>query len=673
MMSIFRDLKELINAEIKECEESIQRRKRLGLLTPVSVRKLRDGDAAKYAVCYSEDKTLNQIDVYTQDAVLFRKTSQIPKAREIIEGYEKIDGYLGVIWWQSGEDFIAIFDKNASIEEIRYWCVKAEDILSLKVQIDALNIVENKKTEQGYWLHNLIVDSNSVNNVSEVVDTTYINKDLNDSQKEAIKYALSTFENEKSFYIIHGPPGTGKTTTIAEIIAHAIESDKKVLLTSHTNVAINNAFEHIAERYPEIKGKLLRIAHPGKAEGVEEFLPKKDWIYKDITKLIEMKNVIGLTLSKLANMTFLEYFDWNDPFFDVAIIDESSMITFPLTFIGLLHSRSFILVGDHHQLPPIIRGYVPESVRKSLFEFFVRKYRNFSTMLDTQYRSNEAIMALSNRLIYKTLKTAEKNKDIKLNIKIYEQKTVFDKILDPKNVIVWVETSSEPLWIRRISTGTWSATNREEAAICLRLFKELRNKGIEDIGIVTYYRLQSDLITKSLSKYLSLDENYIKKQIIDFPNIDELSLINYFDAKTIDSYQGKEKDVIILSFVHKTKHEALDDYRRLNVALTRAKKKLIVIGNYKLGKSIEEAWSHIMNPYNLYQTIKDLEKTPIRDNYGLIVSIDENELKDELKIVEDEEKKLSTEFKSRVKKSPFTSEDRRLLRELRKYRRRFSF
>ena len=341
--------------------------------------------------------------------------------------------------------------------------------------------------------------------------------------------------------------------------------------------------------------------------------------------------------------------------FDLVIVDESSMATIPLTLIPLFLAKSFILVGDHHQLPPITPPEIPESVSISLFEYLIKNYPIYSCFLNTQYRSNEAIIRFSNKYIYNgKLNTHDSNKGIKLNK--FDCSKEFTEIFDPNNIIVWLMCPDNGEWIINESRNTHSAVNASQAALSLKIYKELaRPIKKEEISIIAYYKLHSILLKRRNHKCDSLEPD---------------SLMNY-NSKTIDSYQGREADVVILNFVkgpgQKDKPpKALENYQRLNVAITRARKKLIIIAPYGL-EDINVDWENTANPRNLYNIVKKLEA----EGKGKIIQIKEDFLKDELNLVEKELSELKKEIKGKqIDSEGYTKEDMKILSELRKYRKR---
>jgi len=455
---------------------------------------------------------------------------------------------------------------------------------------------------------------------------------LNESQKKAVSLALGS----EDFFLIHGPFGTGKTRTIAEVILQEVKRGKKVLVTAESNVAVDNLVErlwgkvklvrlghpsrvskHLKEstlayqveahekyrRVKELRSKaerlamlrdqytkptpqwrrgftdrqILRLAERGiGARGVPARVVKSmaQWIafnekvqklYDEAKKLeeeiireiIEQADVV-LSTNSSAALEFIK-----DVNFDVAVIDEASQATIPSVLIPIAKAKKFILAGDHKQLPPMILSEDAKELSETLFEKLIRLYPSKAKMLEIQYRMNERLMEFPSKEFYNgKIKAYDCVKNITLldlGIRVFHFGEPWDSILNPKEPLIFVDTSKHPEKWERQRKGSLSRENPLEAKLVKEIVQRLLRMGIkpELIGVITPYDDQRDLIS-------SLIEN------------DEI------EVKTVDGYQGREKEAIILSFVRSNKKGELGfltDLRRLNVSLTRAKRKLIAIGD----------------------------------------------------------------------------------------------
>jgi len=448
----------------------------------------------------------------------------------------------------------------------------------------------------------------------------YIDENLNDSQKLAIENALSC----ENFYLIHGPFGTGKTRTLVELISQETRQNHKVLATAESNAAVDNILERLMDNK---KLNLTRLGHPQRvskhnitqtlAYKVENHkLNKKiKKIHKKINNLIEKRKVHtkptpqyrrglgdydilhfaskgkgtrGVSSEKIKSMAkwieinqeideahdeikrienrmIKDIIDTSDVIlatnssaalesisrvkFDVAIIDEASQATIPSVLIPIAKAHRFILAGDHKQLPPTIISERAGELSKTLFEELIRMYSNKSQLLNVQYRMNSLLMKFPNEEFYNNgLKSDSSVDDITIN-----------DILDGEHdeeALLFVDTSDVDLEGETHLKDSKSIVNNLEAEISAKLVQDYLNDGIEvdDIGIISPYADQVKIIQE----------------------------MTPVEVKTVDGFQGREKEIIIISTVRSNENENigfLRDLRRLNVAITRAKRKLIIVGN----------------------------------------------------------------------------------------------
>jgi len=449
---------------------------------------------------------------------------------------------------------------------------------------------------------------------------SYIDENLNDSQKAAIENALSC----ENFYLIHGPFGTGKTRTLVELISQETRQNHKVLATAESNAAVDNILERLMDNK---KLNLTRLGHPQRvskhnitqtlAYKVENHkLNKKiKKIHKKIDNLIEKRKVHtkptpqyrrGLgdydilhfaskgkgargvnsdkmksmakwieinqeideahdEIKRIENRMIKDIIDTSDVIlatnssaalesisrvkFDVAIIDEASQATIPSVLIPIAKAHRFILAGDHKQLPPTIISDRAGELSKTLFEELIRMYSHKSQLLNVQYRMNSLLMKFPNEEFYNNgLKSDSSVDDITIN-----------DILDGEHdeeALLFIDTSSVDLEGETHLKDSKSIINNLEAEISVKLVQDYMNDGIDvdDIGIISPYADQVKIIQ---------DQTPV-------------------EVKTVDGFQGREKEIIIISTVRSNENENigfLRDLRRLNVAITRAKRKLIIVGN----------------------------------------------------------------------------------------------
>ncbi|MBR3140147.1 MAG: IGHMBP2 family helicase [Methanobrevibacter sp.] len=448
----------------------------------------------------------------------------------------------------------------------------------------------------------------------------YIDENLNESQKNAIENGLSC----ENFFLIHGPFGTGKTRTLVELISQETRQNHKVLATAESNAAVDNILERLMENK---KLNLTRLGHPQRvskhnitqtlAYKVENHkLNKKiKKIYKKIDNLIEKRRVHtkptpqyrrgygdydilhnaskgkggrGISVDKMKSMAkwieinqeideahdeikrienrmIKDIVETSDVIlatnssaalesiartkFDVAIIDEASQATIPSVLIPIAKAHRFILAGDHKQLPPTIISDRAGELEKTLFEELIKLYPFKSQLLNVQYRMNSLLMKFPNEEFY--------NNHLKSDSSV-DEITINDILSSNKNeeAMLFIDTSKVIDNEENHLKDSKSIINEVEAEIAIKTANNYLNNGIEeeDIGIISPYADQVKIIQNQTP----------------------------VEVKTVDGFQGREKEIIIISTVRSNNNGNigfLKDLRRLNVAITRAKRKLIIIGN----------------------------------------------------------------------------------------------
>ncbi|XP_056631661.1 DNA replication ATP-dependent helicase/nuclease DNA2 [Diorhabda sublineata] len=401
----------------------------------------------------------------------------------------------------------------------------------------------------------------------------YILRRLNHIQQRAVLKAIAANE----YFLIKGMPGTGKTTTIVALIQLFYELKKTVLITSHTNSAVDN----VCLKLLKFGVKFMRLGSDAKIhqdlhEYLERNLTKHCTSPEEYEKVFENVQIIATTCMSSGHPVLMKRT------LDVCIVDESTQVSQSSIIRPLYACKTFILIGDPDQLPAVIRNQKARNLgmSESLFE---RLYsETASAALNINYRMNSRITYFANRLTYKDELKIGSEEVARSTIKLPNKKKLQDiyhingwvmKSLDDSldNAVQFVDIgqvwnlSKDVDWKvhKKYGKDNSSNVNIHEAAVIYILVKALLEGGVNsnDIGVIASYRHQVEQIA---------------------------SIIKNVDINTVDQFQGKDKSVIIYSSgvsrdtsVCKTpeSEDILEDKRRLNVAITRAKHKLIIVGD----------------------------------------------------------------------------------------------
>lgn len=402
---------------------------------------------------------------------------------------------------------------------------------------------------------------------------------LNDSQNTAYLKAI----NASDFCIIQGPPGTGKTETIANITKQLIESGVNVFITAPTNTAINNCLNAISTKVKD-SSQVIKIGEKASNKEVQEnqFVMKKSRLayssYLNNPNYSQNGIAIGATAYSLCYPASKKLDGWK---FDVVIIDEASQLSIPLSIAAMCRTGKYIFVGDHKQLDPIIpKNSNNEMFSESIFSRLARIYPSEINLLNTSYRLNETLIKIPNTLFYENRLHSDATTRID---KTQYQCTYHPQVLN---------NDSHNLILHNVFDGISSSPH--EAKLAAELVFDLLNNGVKlnDIGIMSPYRAQVREIKKEIKKIIPK------------------SISNPFESlfvDTVDSMQGQERNYIIYSMSNSHPLESmrrLDFFyspNRLNVAITRAIKKCVVIANYKVFDIIDED----LKDHKDYRDIKD--------------------------------------------------------------------
>jgi DNA polymerase III delta prime subunit len=421
---------------------------------------------------------------------------------------------------------------------------------------------------------------------------------LNPPQLAAVKFALAA----KDFAIIHGPPGTGKTTTVVEFIREAVARGDTVLACAPSNHAVDNLLEkllaagelpvrlgHPARVVPELRERALDILaekHPDARQARKVardafalFRQADKWtrdkpepgakaaMRKEARDLLtESRRLEALAVERVlddarvicATLTGLDSEVLSKRRFDVGVIDEACQSTEPACWLPLLRANKLILAGDHCQLPATVLS--PEAAEQglavSLMERLIARFGpGVSRLLTVQHRMHAAIMGFSNAEFYEGQLVAHESV---AGHRLCDLTGVRAEPLT-ETPVQFIDTAGAG-YDEELEEDTGSRRNAQEADLAARKVRQLLDAGLgaSQIGVITPYRAQV---------------RRLRELLADLPGL---------EIDSVDGFQGREKEAIVVSLVRSNPEGEigfLADTRRTNVALTRARRKLVVIGD----------------------------------------------------------------------------------------------
>ncbi len=419
---------------------------------------------------------------------------------------------------------------------------------------------------------------------------------LNPSQQEAVRAALAA----EDLAIIHGPPGTGKTTTVVELITQAVQRGQTVLACAPSNTAVDNLLERTIARGL----KVVRLGHPARVDErlreftldaqvaehelmslVREMLREAEGLFRKAgrftrakpapgakpemrrearqlkadARLLEqqaVESVLDRANVVCATLTFNEEL-LGDRRFDLTVIDEACQSTEPGCWIPVLRTDRLVLAGDHCQLPPTVLSVAAarEGFTTSLLERLVEHYgKSITSQLLVQYRMHNHIMQFSSERFYEgSLIAAESVASHTLS----ERPNVQTSPLTT-NPVQFIDTAGAD-WQEELEPDGSSKRNPKEGAFILRKVQQLQEAGVDpkDMAIIAPYAAQ----VRWLREHCNAEN---------------------LEIDTVDGFQGREKEAVLISCVRSNANGEigfLADTRRMNVALTRARRKLIIVGD----------------------------------------------------------------------------------------------
>lgn len=420
--------------------------------------------------------------------------------------------------------------------------------------------------------------------------------ELNPPQQEAVRFALAAHD----VAIIHGPPGTGKTTTLAEVIYQAVKSGQRVLACASSNTAVDNLLEKLANSVADV----VRVGHPARVfeslrgHTLDELVEgHPSWkiaaeMMREAESLVRAasrpqrsgegwrragkmrgearalqgqarameRQAVSDVLNQAAVICTTTTIDddlLGDRQFELAVIDEACQATEASVWQAALRARRVILAGDHFQLPPTVLSEtaVRQGMRDSMMQRLVQRYgTEIYRRLTVQYRMHQQVMQFSSEQFYDSSLVAD------ASVRRHRLCDLPGVANEPRTTspAIFIDTAGAG-YEEQIEPDGLSKLNPKEAGVVVALVRRLIQAGIrgDQIAIIAPYAAQVRLLRGRLNQA-------------------------GIEVDTVDGFQGREKELVIVTLVRSNSSGEigfLSDTRRTNVALTRARRCLVVVGD----------------------------------------------------------------------------------------------
>ena len=407
---------------------------------------------------------------------------------------------------------------------------------------------------------------------------------LNEDQNEALDLSLRV----NDYFLVLGPPGSGKTMLIDRIVRAHLALGRRVLVAAGTNRAVDEALRRLATR--GLGDSVLRLGDPGSAAPELQANTLSSLMGQAVdlegrvaagAEALASRSVVGATSAALLSGKY----DNALGRFDLVVVDEAAQLTVPATLGPLRFGERFILIGDHRQLPAVVlskpRPWEEGGAERqendldvSLFEILIQAIESSSASglvrLRDQYRMNEAICSVPSKLWYGgELRPASRAiAEGRLQMALEGGGPA---AISHERPIVFLDVEPDA------SGGP--RTNATEGRVVRRLVADLVKRGVRmqegagrgQIAVIAPFRAQVALLRRELEEEFPGKEEAVRGMV-----------------DTVDRFQGSECDVVILSFANWNEevHDLLRDQRRLNVAVTRARHKLILVGSARVLRTV---------------------------------------------------------------------------------------
>jgi len=551
-----------------------------------------------------DDEDISHNFEYSRPVVFFRKDDQA-----------KFLNIRGTVSYAESDRMVVAFDSMAQVQQLRDMSKTAQvqqlrdmskmasdgadsaaggigvqlffDETTYQLMFEALDRVIKAKDDRLAYLRDLIYSETLPAQKYNLAPLRFTW--LNETQESAVNELLRA----KDVMVVHGPPGTGKTTTLVEAIDETLKRETQVLVCAQSNMAVDWISEKLVDRGisvlrignpVRVNDKMLSFTYERSFEAHPDY-PQLWAIRRSIRQMRSSRNrdhnklrnlqekatqlelsireslflnarVIACTLTSSASKPMMGLK------FDTLFIDEAAQALEAACWIAISRARRVVLAGDHCQLPPTVKSYeaMKHGLGRSLMERIVQNKPDCVKLLQMQYRANEQIMQFSSDWFYGG--KVQSHPSVR-----YRELVNFD---DP---MVWVDSHSDEGFGEVFVGQNFGRLNKGEAELALTqlrtYFEEIGLQRIldeqVDVGIISPYRAQVQYLRQRV------------RQSDFFKPFRHLISVN-----TVDGFQGQERDIIVISLVRsneKAQIGFLSDLRRMNVAITRARMKLMICGD----------------------------------------------------------------------------------------------
>lgn len=416
---------------------------------------------------------------------------------------------------------------------------------------------------------------------------------LNDDQLASIQKVMDS----RDYALILGMPGTGKTTTVAALVKLLVSRGKSVLLSAGTHSAVDGLLvQCLRLGIPFLRLGQPDLVHPSVRPHTLIFESQRVKSVSELNDLLGPQSPRSLVVG--ATCLGTNHLLLQSRFFDYCIVDETSQITFPAILGPARLASQCVFIGDLYQLPPIVKNAQASEAglgNETIFKILAERHPSSICKLKTQYRMNSDIMSLSNQLIYQGQLKCGNETIAKRKLQFSDQQiSMLDSFMDKRIVeslgysktedanwlakvmsqdrsVVFLNTDSVPAPEEKLEMKD-IVRNPVEAILVAQLVESLLILGVDrgQIGVISPLRAQLKQIHSAMASIRTMTNSNASNSVP-------------IDVHTVDKYQGADIDCVIVSFVRSNEFRAvgtlLKDWRRINVAFTRAKRKLIIIGS----------------------------------------------------------------------------------------------